>query len=202
MLIYSLRDPRPGHPWIYIGMTEDVRGRYKRHCKWPKRGRGKRACWIRKLLKLELRPELYVLEEGFNTREEMAEAEVFWIAYHKMFWPDDVLNETDGGDAGFKLSTESKKRISEKLKGKHKGRVHSEESKKNMGEAHLGLKMPPRTVEHRRKLSDATAGRRTSAETKKKISDTLKRKRAEGQLFSEEHRRKIAEGVRRSKSKS
>jgi group I intron endonuclease len=56
------------------------------------------------------------------------------------------------------------------------GKKHSEESKAKMAAAKNGKKMPPRTEEHCRKISERMKNRIVSEETKKKIS-LAKRKR-------------------------
>jgi hypothetical protein len=56
------------------------------------------------------------------------------------------------------------------------GKKHSEEAKVKMSASRLGRKMPPRSEEYRRKLSERMKNRIVSEETKKKIS-LAKRKR-------------------------
>jgi group I intron endonuclease len=56
------------------------------------------------------------------------------------------------------------------------GKKHSEETKAKMSASRFGRKMPPRSEEYRRKLSERMKNRIVSEETKKKIS-LAKRKR-------------------------
>jgi len=86
---------------------------------------------------------------------------------------------------GKKRSEETKKRISEALKGKTKSQEHREklsraskeassrlEVKKRMAEAQLGKK---HSEETRKKISEAGKGRVQSEETKKKRAESMKR---------------------------
>ena len=116
---------------------------------------------------------------------------------------------------GYKLSEETKNKISEAHKGKstwnkglktgplseeakkkiaesHKGKKISEEAKKKIAEAHKGIKL---SEEHKNKISEACKcekhplyGKHLSEETKKKMSEAKK-----GKKFSEEHKKKIGE---------
>jgi len=80
-----------------------------------------------------------------------------------------------------KHSQETKEKISKLLTGKKR----SDEARRNISEGHKGQKawnkgkkMPLRTEEHRKKLSEAVKGhnRPQSEKAKKKISDTLKKR--------------------------
>lgn len=89
--------------------------------------------------------------------------------------------------SGTKMSEETKKKISETLKGKKKA-PFSEEHKKNISEAKKGFKhtqetkdrisrlnkgkkKPPRTEEHKRKLGEAHKGKVHTEEWKKAMSN-------------------------------
>ena len=82
-----------------------------------------------------------------------------------------------GGDIYHQLDDEGKKRMTgsgenNPFYGKH----HSDESKKKIAEAHKGMKMPTRSEEHRRHISESNKGKHRSDETKRKISDAKKGK--------------------------
>lgn len=103
-------------------------------------------------------------------------------------------NMTDGGDgvSGLSWSEESKRKQSERFKGKNHpnyGKCYSEEHKMNISKSLKGRKF---TEEWRRKLSESQKGKKQSEKTKKKRSEKLK-----GKPKSEETRRKIGEANRR-----
>ena len=85
------------------------------------------------------------------------------------------------GTVGLKQSEEHKRKISEKLKGKHP----SEEQKRKISEK---LKGKHPSEETRRKQSEAQKGKHISEETRRKQSEARK-----GIKFSDEHRRRISE---------
>jgi hypothetical protein len=114
-------------------------------------------------------------------------------------------NRTDGGDGSiggtWKLSDDTKQRISASMKGKSK----SEEHRRKIGEVQLGRQL---SEEHKQKISIANKGRTNespSIETRNKISASLignvlstetKIKMSEsrrGIPKSDEHKRKIRE---------
>ena len=85
------------------------------------------------------------------------------------------------GYKGYKLSEETKKKMSEAHKGKH----FSEEHKKRMSESMKGKEF---SEEHKKKISESNKGKEFSEETKKKISDSHK-----GKKMTEETKNKLSE---------
>ena len=108
--------------------------------------------------------------------------EKFYIKKEREQNPNGCYNIADGGDGGctnkgkhFKVSEETRTKISEAHKGKHL------------------------SEEHKKKISKAIAGMFRQNETKKKISETLK-----SHSVNEETRRKISEanrGISRNKGR-
>ena len=120
---------------------------------------------------------------------EMNDDEKYYIKLYKTLWPYGY-NLTEGGD-GCIASEETRKKISESLKGKtlseeHRkklseikkglqsgekhpmfGKHHSEEAKKKISESKKNI-----SDETRKKLSEAKKGKKYSEETKKKMSKT------------------------------
>ena len=76
-----------------------------------------------------------------------------------------------------RMSGEQPKHLQWLIKNNHPriGKRHSEESKRKMAAAKLGKKMPPRSNEHRLKISERMKNRIVSEETKRKISESKKR---------------------------
>lgn len=114
-------------------------------------------------------------------------------------------NETDGGEGilGFKLSTESRKKISDSRIGKlnpNYGKKLSEEHRRNIGLSVRGkYKM---TEKHRNKLKEVNSGRLVSEETKRKISESKKGMPAwnKGLKCSEEWRKHNSEAHKGEKN--
>lgn len=103
------------------------------------------ASWVKSLVAQGLKYEVVVLET-FITGDTLYEAEQFWISYFR-FVGANLTNLADGGPGSFgsKWSTEARKRLSDRLKG----RVV--------------------TPEQRARISKTLTGRKASEETKKKL---------------------------------
>ncbi len=97
---------------------------------------------------------------------------------------DNLCNLTEGGEgtSGFKLSEETRRRMSEakKKQWRENPRVTSEETKKKISESLKGNKH--------------NVGKKHSEETKKKMSEAKK-----GRVFTEEHKRKLSEALKNRK---
>jgi group I intron endonuclease len=122
------------------------------------------------------------------------------LTQREQYWMDE-LNVIDG-EHGYniipdarrsQLSEETKKKISESLKGIE----FSEERCKNISEALTGIEF---SDERRKNLSEAHQGREMNEETKQKISEANKGNEKlieshKGKTLSEEHKKKIGESV-------
>jgi hypothetical protein len=86
-----------------------------------------------------------------------------------------------------KHSEETKKKISEKTKG----REWTQDSRDKMSKAHTGLKKPPLTDAHKAKLALKMTGRICSDEHKKKVSESKKREN-----LSEETLKRMSEAAK------
>lgn len=109
---------------------------------------------------------------------------------------------------GHKVSEETKKKLSESLKGKphpHKGVSCSEETKQKISESNKGKegywKGKALSEEHKRKLSDTNKGKKPynmTDETRRKMAESKKGKPSnhKGKAHSEETRRKLSEAIK------
>lgn len=128
-----------------------------------------------------------ILFEGL-TKEEAEQKEIELIAYYKSDNSDYGYNVEHGGNCVGTVSEETKKKLSEKHKGKFPseetrkklseatsgvnnpfyGKHHTEETKQRLSESHLGLvsklKGVPKTDEHKQKLSETAKNRFTNPE--------------------------------------
>ena len=129
-----------------------------------------------------------VIVEGVENIVSLNRLEQYWIKELDTF--KNGYNSTTGGE-GYILSAETKKKISESLKGKHL----SEETKKKMSESRKGRHLPEET---KKKISESRKGRQLSEEQRQKLSESLKGEKHPnyGKHLSEETRRKLSESLK------
>ena len=141
-------------------------------------------------------------------KRNLNQRETHWIATLNTLVPNGYNLRTGGGQ-GHSLSIEARKRISEAKKGTpspmkgkktgrpawNKGKSHSPETCLKLSEVQKGKKKPPRSAEHRRKLSEAQKRKIISPEQRRRHSEKMKGKPSpnKGKTFSPEHRRKLSE---------
>ncbi len=181
-LIYTLQDPISLEV-RYVGLSTQgvIRSKqaHKGYCK----------SWVQSLKKLDLKPIVNVLQQwDCISIGELNQAEVYWIAYFRNNGSP-LTNLTTGGDGqgSRPVSEETRRKISEKLKGRKLPAEHC----KSMSAALKG-----RTIssEHRDKLSSASKGKPKSDKTKENMS-----KARTGRKFnprSEETKAKIAASIK------
>jgi NUMOD3 motif-containing protein len=154
--IYALVDPRNDQV-RYVGKANDPHRRYIGHlyeqrmhyrAKNPYKRR-----WLDQLTKMGLKPQLRVLERV--SLQEWPTREVFWIAHYRNFGAR-LTNLHEGGQGGGVP-----------------GRRCSEETKRKMSEALRGRKLSSEQVEFLRKIN---TGRIKSDEERRKLSEALKGK--------------------------
>lgn len=155
-LIYGLFDPINGE-LRYIGRSSSGLERPKRHSHSSELVLDKayKGNWIRSLLKKDLKPIIGIIQT-FNVETDLNAAEMYWIKYFRDQGCG-LVNSTDGGGGrfGYKVSEETKRKISEAQKGKPK--VLTEEIRKKLSEGRKGK------VAHNK-------GKHSSYETRLKIS--------------------------------
>lgn len=155
------------------------------------------------------------------TQEQADELEDAFIVAYDSRNKKRGYNIKQGGSNG-KMSEESKKKLSNSMKGgknPNYGKPRSEETKKRISEAKTGVKLPPHTDEHNRKISEAKKGVPRSEETIRKMSEGMKgrkpapmseeakeqsRIRNTGKKMSDEVRAKMREAwkIRKTKPES
>lgn len=94
----------------------------------------------------------------YNGGDELNQGEIFWIARFNSTDPNIGYNRTFGGDGGGLLE-ETKRKISETLKGRvawNKGKHHSEEQKQKISQANKGRVF---SEEHKQKISESMKGK-------------------------------------------
>lgn len=109
-LIYGLLEPN-GNKLRYIGLSSNGLSRARSHLTKTTLARNNnphKCNWIRKLQRNGLNPRIIVLEEFVN-REELNEAEKFYIFYYRLLGHN-LLNVFEGGE-GAPHTEESKGKI-------------------------------------------------------------------------------------------
>lgn len=119
-IIYALVDPITNEI-RYIGKSTIGLVRPKRHAE----PHSLKKCnhknnWIKTLIKQNLMYKIQILEDNINL-SELNSKEQYWISYYKKE-NKNLTNLTEGGEGtiGYRLSEETKQRISEKQKEWHK----------------------------------------------------------------------------------
>jgi group I intron endonuclease len=120
LFIYALIDPRDKSV-KYIGVSKDVRRRYKEHLADFRYT--KKAAWIRKMKRLGLVIKVKLIE--ICTNKNWKSRERYWIKYYSN---NKLVNLTKGGEGIF-------------------GYRHSQKTKDRIGKASLGVKRSDETKE-------------------------------------------------------
>lgn len=95
--IYCLIDPRD-NMIRYVGKTVNLKNRYNYHlnCNLKDTNTHKKN-WINSLKYLELKPELFILDEIHCNDKEWIQYEMYWISQIRS-WGFNLLNYSIGGD--------------------------------------------------------------------------------------------------------
>lgn len=165
-LIYLLVDPRNNLP-KYVGLSRQGMKRPKSHtlyCMYNNKKylRSPLYSWIRKLIKLNLKPIIKVLEDNIENIDILCEREIYFIAEYRKKYK--MLNIANGGRINNKSEAGMKR-----LREKNIGKKHSEETKEKIRQIRLGTKAKPEIIEKKRLQM---IGVPRSEETKKRISET------------------------------
>lgn len=103
-----------------------------------------------------------ILFDGL-TKEEAEQKERELIAHYKSNHKNYGYNVDNGGSSVGSHSEATKQKFSKNMIGdtRNKGRIHTEESRKNMSEAHIGKRL---TEETKKKLSELNMGKKYTNE--------------------------------------
>lgn len=178
--IYALIDPRD-NAVRYIGKTFYLNGRHRQHCKG--KGATRSAKWIRHLASLGLRPTIEVVEIiNTGVQADWENAERQWVANFKLLGYD-LTNLTEGGDSGWSLNPDAKRRIGDAQRGKKKP-------------SHVGIAVAKANKER-------TPDQKAASNAKRKENGVTKRmaegyKMAAAKRKTEEYRRTASEKGRLS----
>lgn len=138
IFIYSLNDPITNEI-RYVGKSYNPTKRYKEHLYHSKTGKTYRDKWLRKLLKINLKPLLSIIEEcneeNWSIREQ----------YYISLYPN-LTNLTKGGE-GLHGYIQSEETI-EKRRIATTGKKRTEEFKQGASLRRLGTKHSDKTKKH------------------------------------------------------
>jgi len=209
--IYKITSPNGK---VYIGQTINLKRRKYRYSKLDCRGQTRLYESIKKYGWDNFIFEIIEIIEEVEV-DKMEEREIYWIDFFQSnlckYKEGNGLNLTDGGGGfiGYVTSEETKKKISEALKGNKKlilsntGKKHTEETKEKLRQKNTGRKHTEETIQKMsesqknryghseetiEKLRLARIGKKMSEETKQKISASLK-----GNKKLEETKQKISQ---------
>ena len=148
--IYCLKDPIDDKV-KYVGKSDTPFKRFKGHLAKHKYNITKKNNWIKKLLSLEKKPILEILDVVPDN--EWSFWEKYWIGLFKT-WNIELYNLTNGGDGG-NFGLFINKKISEKLKNRKfsektinlmresaRKRKLSDEGRKSLSKHRMGVKNP------------------------------------------------------------
>lgn len=193
-LIYILKDPVTNEP-RYVGKcllssTNNLKKRYRKHIYESRLKRNHRECWIYSLTVQKLYPIIEIIDE-VSQDWEFWEEHYIWL-YRS--WGFDLVNMSFGGESP-KLTYESRKKISEKQKGK----IISEESKRKMSLSHRGIKswnkgLTKNTNDTMKNISKALSGRKRDDLSIQKIG---KNNPMYGKKLTKNHKIKISNGLKK-----
>ena len=180
MIVYVAISPSKK---VYVGQTFQTINRRKiEHRRDSRKGKTR---FYRAIQKHGFENFEWIVLRECQSKEELDETEQFFISFFIATDENYGYNLKDGGSVG-RHSDETKKKMSEKGKGripwnKGKTNIYSEETRKAMSDARIGK-------EPWNKGKENVYSEETLTEMKKA---------KEGKTLSEEHKKKISEGVRR-----
>lgn len=94
------------------------------------------------------------LDTCYGSADDLNILEIFYIEKLVTYYHGYNSTHGGGGIHGHKHTEATRQKISQKAKGRKKSKAHCE----NLSKAHLGLKRPPRTEEHKKNIAKAKMG--------------------------------------------
>lgn len=151
---------------LYVGKTNDFKRRKSEH--WAYKGY-KTMPIDRSIKKYGNGKFRMIIIELCDSKEEMNEAEEFWILYYKSMNVK-LYNLGTGGEYSPMLGREHTEDTKEKIRVKATGRLHSEETKIKIGMAGLGR---VHSEESKTKMSIAQTGDKNHSFGKKQTAEHI-----------------------------
>lgn len=191
--IYALLDPRD-QSVRYVGQTSKaLPARLKTHIKDCRTVKNHRACWVKHLVSLDLKPAMFLLEEVPG--EFWQEAERFWIA-HFAATGARLTNSTNGGDELKVFTPAVRAKMGEAVREAWERPGYRERAR----ESHLGKspgnKGKKASPELRARLSVANKGRPSPMKGKNHKPEARAKMSVAKRHMSEETRAKMAAAKR------
>ena len=200
-IVYKLTNSANGK--VYVGQTTtSLAERWNRHVSYAKLTPDDRKTHLQRAIASSSAGSFSTEElERCGSQQELNAAERRWIEQLRSYDSTVGYNMTLGGDGGERPTTETREKISRKLKEKYasgwvhpmKGKKHSAETKRKLSLASSGENNPMHGVslvvsaETRSKMSlskrgekNSFFGKRHSPETIEKIKETKRKRRNEG----------------------
>lgn len=160
----------------YIGKSNNIAARWAAHRKDAKHSRG--YAIHHAIRKYGLDAFDFEVLEFCDSDADALEAETYWIRWYDTMAPNGY-NLTVGGEGG-ERSAETRRKLSEALKGKPKSKEH----RRKLSEANAGVKLSPERVEILRQAAKKRPP--VSEETRRRKSASLR-----GRKLSPEHVEKL-----------
>lgn len=189
IFIYVLRCPFTWTP-RYIGLTRQPRTRLRNHLACKSTNLHLRN-WLKGLKANSVEPFMDILYKA-SEEHEADWAERYFIKIHKEVWGNKILNLTEGGEKNYKVSDETKRKLSEigklrdlshlRTEDVHARRIEAvrQATKNNPGNPKILIALNKQrigvslTEDHKRKVAKALQGRGQSENNKKALEQARK----------------------------
>jgi group I intron endonuclease len=202
--IYQIKNTVTGK--IYIGSAVDIDKRWREHIRTLSNNKHHSVTLQRSYNKHNTSDFIFEVIEECD-RSVLIEREQYWIDELNSYKNGYNCSPTAGSPLGVKRSDELKQKLSELHIGLQAGknhpmwgRKHSEESKRKMSESLKGKKQNPEVA---KKRNENNRGKKRSEKFRKNLSEKMKGRPSpmKGKKFSEEHKKKLSEAAKNRKKK-